>query len=93
MTVYVDDLRRTEVTAQWPYPSSCHLTADTREELIEFVKRLGLDVRWIQAPGKWSEHFDLNARRRVAAVELGAVEESSRDSVKRLRAQDRELQG
>lgn len=91
MTVYVDELRSCESTARWPYPSSCHLTADTLEELLEFAKKLGMNIRWIQSLGEWDEHFDLNARRRAVAVKLGAVEESSRDAVRRLRAQDKEL--
>jgi Protein of unknown function (DUF4031) len=86
MTAYVDELRQTTPNDRWRYPMSCHLTADSHDELIAFARRLGLRRDWLQAEGQWHEHFDLNERKRRAAVRMGAVEESLRASVRRMRS-------
>ena len=72
MAVYVDDMRRPatvgSVTGRWS-----HLMADTSEELLAFVDRLGLSRAWIQYPGTAKEHFDVTDSVRAAALRLGAV--------------------
>lgn len=70
MTVYVDELR------QWPTKiacfraGSCHLTADTLEELHEFAGRIGLRRAWFQ-DGR-VPHYDLTPSRREHALAAGA---------------------
>lgn len=69
-----------------------HMIADSREELHEFAKRLGLRRSWFQDPmvnGKskpaegsraaenW--HYDVTETKRREAIHLGAVEVSWRD--------------
>ena len=77
MAVYVDDAyitagvayRGRQIKSRW-----CHLTADSREELDLFAKRIGLRPQWIQAAGTWREHYDLTEQRRATAVKAGAIE-------------------
>ncbi|MET4728715.1 hypothetical protein ABIE09_002526 [Lysobacter enzymogenes] len=67
MTVYVDD-------AVWPWRGDrwAHLMADTLDELHEFAQRLGKPRASFQ--DKLSGcHYDVNARMRERALELGAV--------------------
>lgn len=77
MSVYVDDLIR------WidhgPFArGSCHMTADTLEELHAFASSIGLRRRWFQRH-KIAPHYDLTSTRRATAVRAGAVELSFRE--------------
>lgn len=80
MAVYVDRLR----DWGWRLGPSCHLIADTNEELHAFAARVGLKRAWFQAKAS-GPHYDLTAGRRVLAVSLGAVELEDRDFVEVLR--------
>lgn len=87
MAVYVDALQ------VWPnargifLAGSCHLAADTLDELHEFAARLGMRRSWFQ-PGRGRHpHYDLVKSRRDRAVALGAIEVSGRDLVLVWRAQ------
>jgi hypothetical protein len=66
----------------WSLGPSCHLLADTAEELHAFAARLGMRRSWFQDHGRIA-HYDLTVRRRAAAVALGALELDRRDSVRR----------
>lgn len=80
--VYVDSLRKWPQKAQsgsryfGEGRSSCHLAADTREELLAFAVRLGLRAEWLQTESL-VDHFDLTMNKRVIAVRMGAIEVSS----------------
>jgi pyruvate/2-oxoglutarate dehydrogenase complex dihydrolipoamide acyltransferase (E2) component len=90
VTVFVDELRahvvRDDADAQTKRhfgggKLSCHLTASGLDcaalaELHVLARRIGLRRAWFQN-GSWP-HYDLTAKRRVAAVEAGAVEETNR---------------
>lgn len=65
--VYVDSLRK----ADWRYQESCHLTADTKEELVAFGIQLGLKEKWLQISRSGKPHFDLTKSKRATAIELG----------------------
>jgi hypothetical protein len=71
MTVYVDDMRMQaqvgRLNARWS-----HLMADTREELVEFGKRIGMQERWLQDK-RSGVHFDVTDPKRTRAIMLGAV--------------------
>jgi len=56
MTVYVDNARK-------PFRRMlmCHMIADTTEELLEMVDRIGVDQKHIQFAGLAKEHFDICA--------------------------------
>jgi hypothetical protein len=71
--VYVDSLIRTVRSRRWPFWSSCHLFADSPEELHPFARGLGLRRDWFQDDPRLP-HYDLNPRRREAAVQRGAIE-------------------
>lgn len=76
---YVDSLR----DYGWRLGPSCHLFADTEEELHAFARRIGLQRRWAQVSRKGVRHYDLTASKRVKALESGAVE-ADRDTLRRL---------
>ncbi len=71
MAVYVDPL----VDYGWRLGPSCHMFADSVEELVEFaVKKVGMKRAWIQVSRKGLTHFDLTGTRRDKAVKAGAIE-------------------
>lgn len=69
MAVYVDELRNWG----WSKGASCHLLADTPEELHAFAAKVGLLSGWFQRRAS-TPHYDLTAARRKRAVLAGAVE-------------------
>ena len=71
MTVYVDNMK-----ASYGRMKMCHMVADSTEELIEMVDRIGVQRKWIQKAGTPQEHFDIALCKRKLAVEAGAVEVS-----------------
>lgn len=75
MSVYVDNMR-----ARYGRMVMCHLLADTTEELLLMVDRIGVNRRWLQKPGGPSEHFDICLSKRAEAVAAGAVEITMRDA-------------
>lgn len=74
MPVYIDRLRNWG----WHLGPSCHMIADSNEELHAFAVRLGLRKAWFQKSTS-GPHYDLTANRRVEAVRLGAVELDDRE--------------
>lgn len=74
MTVYVDD-----ADAPFGRMRMCHMIADTREELLRMVDRIGVRRKWIQAAGTHREHFDICRFKRALAVRYGAIEVSQRE--------------
>lgn len=90
MAVYVDNLRPCIPNERWRWLKSCHLIADTEEELHAFAKKLNLKRAWFQKH-RVMPHYDLNYGQRKKAVELGAVgvmESAVRDMLRlRRRAQ------
>ena len=86
MACYVDELFDTTWAnkSKWPYARSCHLTADTEEELHAFAARLGLRRAWYQPkPLLALCHYDLTATKRALAVKLGAVEVDAREQARK----------
>lgn len=87
--IYVDTLLRYSSNRRFPWRESCHLFADSPDELHVFAAEIGMRREWFQIGNKGVPHYDLNAERRELAVRLGAVELSRRDSV----AKWREIRG
>ena len=83
MTVYVDSLKPCVRNAKWKHDKSCHLMADSEEELAEFAARIGLKPSWIQK-GRMV-HFDLTEAKRRVAVVSGATEVDDRFVAEKLR--------
>jgi len=78
MSVYVDDMR-----APFGRYIMCHMWADTLDELLAMVDKIGVQRKWIQGHptlsfGKHRNaswvHFDITLSKRAMAVASGAVE-------------------
>lgn len=77
MTVYVDDMYLYPL-GEFKTPSGrtykmSHMIADTREELVEMARTIGLNPRHIQKPRTHGEHFDIAMSKRELAIAAGAV--------------------
>lgn len=73
MAVYVDWLASHGWVLRGRRVQSCHLMADTLDELHAFAARIGMKREWFQGNAS-APHYDLTADRRAAAVEAGAIE-------------------
>ncbi len=80
MTVRVDELVLWPTRIRCFANGSCHLMADTEDELHAFAARLGLRRAWFQPLS--SPHYDLTASKRARALELGAVFVPGREQAK-----------
>ena len=85
--VYVDELRPTVPRPGRRFSRSCHMTADTLEELHAMAGLLGLKPSWFQ-DGKYP-HYDLTANKRYDATHLGAQEITTREWIERQRREAR----
>ncbi len=74
MTVFIDDMR-----AKFGQMIMCHMVADSTDELLQMVDRIGVARRWIQDSGEPLEHFDICLSKRALAVKAGAVEITMRE--------------
>lgn len=80
MPVYVDPLFNCRLFAKAGSVferegKSCHMMADTEEELHEMARRIGLKREWHQAsPPHRRSHYDLTPARRKPAVACGTIE-------------------
>jgi hypothetical protein len=81
MTVYVDELQRFPTRIRCFMNGSCHLTADTLDELHAFASRLGLRRAWFQEHSS-APHYDLTPSKREQALALGAVFKSAREQAR-----------
>jgi len=83
VTVYVDQMMKTVPSARWPFKASCHLYADTEEELHQFAERLGLERRRFQSREQTGlAHYDLVTTKRRWAIRLGAHGHSTREAAR-----------
>lgn len=75
MSVYVDPLIEWGGSKTFRWKKSCHLMADTEDELHTFAQSIGLRREWHQPkPPHSLSHYDLNGSKRRAAVRMGAQE-------------------
>lgn len=78
MAVYVDTL----LNFGWSKGASCHMFADTEEELHAMADKIGLKRSWFQnQPDELYPHYDLVASKRKLAVQNGAVELGRNESI------------
>ena len=73
MSVYVDEMIPCVKSAKWHYDQSCHLVADSVEELHYFAGRMMLKPAWFQDKPELP-HYDLTTGMRKYAISLGAIE-------------------
>ena len=88
MTVYVDEFRI------WHPPGakvprcfragSCHMSADTVEELHAMATKIGMRRAWFQEHATMP-HYDLTEKRREAALAAGAVFVRGREQARKRR--------
>lgn len=73
--VYVDMLINYGGWFNKRFGPSCHMMADTEDELHLMANSIGMRRSWFQS-GEMSSmpHYDLTAGKRAKAVSLGAVE-------------------
>ena len=57
-----------------------HMWADSKEELLSFGDKIGLQREWFQG-----DHFDVTPNKRKKAIENGAVEMSLKEYLKKLK--------
>lgn len=69
MSVYVDDVRH-----QFGRMIMCHMWADTMDELMAMVDRIGMQRKWLQCPphASW-HHFDISLAKKDLAILNGAI--------------------
>lgn len=69
MPVYVDDVRHS-----YGRMVMCHLWADTLDELMAMVDKIGVQRKWLQQPPKASwVHFDIALGKKALAIQHGAI--------------------
>jgi hypothetical protein len=85
MAVYVDNLMACKRTMKWPWPQSCHLWADTEEELHVLAAEIGMKREWFQRKLCMLPHYDLTATRRATAIGCGAIPVGRRILVEHIR--------
>lgn len=73
MAVYVDPVREYGGSREFRWPRSCHMYADTLEELHAMARAIGMRREWFQDHRDFP-HYDLVPTRREKAVSLGAIE-------------------
>lgn len=73
MSCYVDKLRPFGWRIRGRETMSCHLLADTLDELHVMAQSIGLKREWFQDK-RSGKHYDLVPSKRAAAVAAGAIE-------------------
>ncbi len=88
MAVYVDDMYDEEKYGKignFAGMKMSHLIADSKEELLEMVDKIGVRRKWIQSEGTPREHFDICLSKRTKAIKFGAIEISYLDLAEKTR--------
>lgn len=78
MAVYVDDMYTISL-GNFGNMKMSHLIADTTEELLEMVDKIGVKRKWIQKAGTKWEHFDICVSKRTLAIKHGTIPITMRD--------------
>lgn len=77
MTVYVDKTQN-----KLGRMITCHMLADTLEELHEMAEKIGAMRSWLQISRTGVPHYDIPLFRKDQALELGAILIGRRETVK-----------
>lgn len=85
MAVYVDPLMQHGWVLRGHVVRSCHMWADTDDELHAMAMRIGMKRSWFQISSSGLRHYDLVESRRRSAILLGAIELSIREAVENWR--------
>lgn len=87
MSVYVDPLFEHGGSRTFRWTRSCHMYADTLEELHVMAAAIGMKRAWFQNKPRLP-HYDLVPARRAAAVKLGAIEHTRQQLLAFMRGKD-----
>lgn len=79
MAVYIDSYN-----ASFGRMKMCHMIADTKEELLSMVDKIGVARKWIQHKGKWDEHFDICQSKKKLAIAHGVIEITTKELASKL---------
>ena len=74
VSVYVDPLLRHGGSESFRWDHSCHMYADSLDELHAMARSIGMRRAWFQPDGGRLPHYDLVSTKRKKALELGAIE-------------------
>lgn len=85
MPVYVDNFYETGA-GNFGRMKMSHMTADTTEELLAMVDKIGVQRKWIQHEGTLGEHFDIAKSKRDLAIKHGAQAINFREYAKMIEA-------
>ncbi len=87
MAVYVDPLMDHGWCWAGKPTKSCHLFADSLDELLAFALKIWLKREWLQGVDRQPPfpHFDLIPSKRRAAIKAGAVELTREEAVAKWR--------
>jgi hypothetical protein len=85
MPAYVDRLKTSIKNKNWKYDKSCHLVADSLEELHELARKIKMPITWFQNR-LGVPHYDLTEGKREKAIKAGAVEITDSQLVDMLQA-------
>lgn len=77
MAVYVDDMYTISL-GEFGRMKMSHLMADSTEELLQMVDKIGVQRKWIQSAGQKTEHFDIAKGKRELAIKAGTIPVSMR---------------
>lgn len=84
MAVYIDDF-----FADYRGMKMCHMIADSTEELLAMVDRIGVHQKYIQCKGTFKEHFDICSSKRTLAInKYGAIPIGMRDYSRMVRGRN-----
>lgn len=89
MAVYVDPL----INYGWKLGPSCHMTADTLEELHIMAALIGMKASWFQNKPGSLPHYDLVKSRRTKAIQLGAIKITIRQMGERVIQHRKQIPG
>lgn len=84
MSVYVDPVMEHGGSKKFRWPRSCHMYADTLEELHAMATAIGMRREWFRRDADMP-HYDLVPSRRAKAVALGAVQHERHQMVEFMR--------
>ncbi|QMV19671.1 DUF4031 domain-containing protein [Granulicella sp. 5B5] len=84
MSVYVDPVMEHGGSKEFRWTRSCHMYADTLDELHAMALRIGMRRAWFQDKEKLP-HYDLVPARRKEAVAAGAIEHTREQMVQFMR--------
>jgi hypothetical protein len=85
VSVYVDEIVKHGGSKTFQWEHSCHLYADSLDELHAFAESIGLKRAWFQGKDGFP-HYDLTVGKRMQAVNRGAIEKDRLHAVNFSRA-------